>query len=141
MHAFFFFFLLQEILDDCISNCNCDKNDYNPICLEEIGLNFYSACAAGCSEFRIDEVTNAVSYGGCQCLHQHTNDTLYYGHPSKEVKSILLALDPRGPSQSSESNNFIMLMPFGQSTAFFWIACCSKILSFCLLQDLQKKNT
>ena len=91
MHAFFFFFLLQEILDDCISNCNCDNNDYNPICLEEIGLNFYSACAAGCSEFRIDEATNVLSYGGCQCLHQHTNDSLYYGHPSKEVRSILLA--------------------------------------------------
>ena len=103
----FLSFFLQEVLDDCISNCNCDKNDYNPICLEEIGLNFYSACAAGCSEFRIDKATNVVSYGGCQCLHQHTNDTLYYGHPSKEVRSILLALDPRGPSQSSESNNFM----------------------------------
>jgi hypothetical protein len=35
-----------------------------------------------------------------------------------------------------------MLMPFGQSTSLsdFWITCCSKILYFCLLQDLQKNT-
>ena len=61
---------LLDLFDGCISDCNCDNNDYNPICLEESGLNFYSACAAGCEKYSIDKETNIVSYSDCKCLGQ-----------------------------------------------------------------------
>ena len=87
-----------DILEDCVGKCNCARNDYNPICLDEIGLNFHSACAAGCKEFTIDNVgTNeeaSVSYGDCTCLRQHFNGTFAtggltsYGHPAAAATLI-----------------------------------------------------
>ena len=65
-----------------MENCNCEINDYNPICIKELGLNFPSACAAGCKDFKID-ADKKVTYENCNCIRKKINNTfgLSPGHP------------------------------------------------------------
>ena len=73
-----------ESSSDCVESCKCEENDYNPICIEELGLNFYSACAAGCTQTTVDPVTKKVAFKGCSCIKkQIISNTmgLSMGHP------------------------------------------------------------
>ena len=74
--------LIIETLSECVTNCNCETGDYNPICIKELGLNFPSACAAGCKDFKVD-ANKKVTYENCNCIKKKINNTfgLSPGHP------------------------------------------------------------
>lgn len=37
------------MINECNQQCGCENLKYAPVCLEESGLTFYTACHAGCS--------------------------------------------------------------------------------------------
>ena len=70
-----------DTLAQCVQDCHCEVSDYNPICIKELGLNFPSACTAGCKDFKING--KEVTYQNCNCIKKKINNTfgLSPGHP------------------------------------------------------------
>ncbi|KAJ1527748.1 hypothetical protein ONE63_007703 [Megalurothrips usitatus] len=50
----------------CNSNCGCQNIKYDPVCHEQLGLTFYSACHAGCSSSIIHN--DIKMYDNCTCV-------------------------------------------------------------------------
>lgn len=55
----------------CNNHCHCDGIPYSPICQEETGITFFSACHAGC------DVWNATGkfYDQCTCQNENYSST------------------------------------------------------------------
>lgn len=54
-------------LSYCNSDCNCDKNQWEPVCGEN-GVTYISPCLAGCKSFRGDEKLNNTEFYDCSCI-------------------------------------------------------------------------
>ncbi|XP_073992064.1 organic anion transporting polypeptide 33Ea isoform X2 [Rhodnius prolixus] len=55
-----------DVHNVCNANCSCENLKYAPVCLEERGLTFYSACHAGCHSTIKKNLTHI--YSNCTCI-------------------------------------------------------------------------
>ena len=70
-------------------NCECDSNDYNPVCSSDGNQQFYNPCYAGCQAYaKQDKI-----YLNCSCipLKQEAGKGLYIG-VNRSLILLLLAL-------------------------------------------------
>nr|XP_034368145.1 solute carrier organic anion transporter family member 1B2-like [Arvicanthis niloticus] len=69
-------------LSYCNSDCNCDKNQWEPVCGEN-GVTYISPCLAGCKSFRGDKKLNNTEFYDCSCISdsgfQNGNLSAYLG--------------------------------------------------------------
>ncbi|XP_049283099.1 solute carrier organic anion transporter family member 74D [Anopheles funestus] len=56
-----------NLTTDCNSHCHCDGIPYSPICQEETGITFFSACHAGCDTWHMTE----KYYDSCSCQNEN----------------------------------------------------------------------
>ncbi|XP_053675033.1 solute carrier organic anion transporter family member 74D [Anopheles nili] len=56
-----------NLTTDCNSHCHCDGIPYSPICQEETGITFFSACHAGCESWH----TTEKYYDSCSCQNEN----------------------------------------------------------------------
>ncbi|XP_053662574.1 solute carrier organic anion transporter family member 74D [Anopheles marshallii] len=56
-----------NLTTDCNSHCHCDGIPYSPICQEETGITFFSACHAGCDRWHMTE----KYYDSCSCQNEN----------------------------------------------------------------------
>ncbi|KAM5335525.1 LOW QUALITY PROTEIN: solute carrier organic anion transporter family member 1B3-like [Glossophaga mutica] len=52
-------------LSDCNSNCNCDENQWEPVCASN-GITYMSPCLAGCKSSRGNKKT--IEFYNCSCV-------------------------------------------------------------------------
>ncbi|GMT20381.1 hypothetical protein PFISCL1PPCAC_11678, partial [Pristionchus fissidentatus] len=71
-----------NLFSTCNSDCACAK-EWNPVCDEETGVMFFSACAAGCKRKVEESGTLSIKWEDCSCLSYH--HTAY--DPSKTLTS------------------------------------------------------
>ncbi|XP_052896368.1 solute carrier organic anion transporter family member 74D [Anopheles moucheti] len=56
-----------NLTTDCNSHCHCDGIPYSPICQEDTGITFFSACHAGCDRWHMAE----KYYDSCSCQNEN----------------------------------------------------------------------
>uniref|UniRef100_H2YEM2 Solute carrier organic anion transporter family member n=1 Tax=Ciona savignyi TaxID=51511 RepID=H2YEM2_CIOSA len=62
---------LGGIMSTCNANCSCQEEFYIPVCGTD-GINYFSACAAGCNE-HIENGTDSY-YNNCSCISTPSNN-------------------------------------------------------------------
>lgn len=55
--------------ESCFSSCQCDYVKYSPVCGQEDGRTYISACHAGCKSQRKDENGKKV-FSDCSCVQE-----------------------------------------------------------------------
>ncbi|XP_035775439.1 solute carrier organic anion transporter family member 74D-like [Anopheles albimanus] len=56
-----------NLTTECNSHCHCDGIPYTPVCQEETGITFFSACHAGCDNWHTVE----KYYDQCSCQNEN----------------------------------------------------------------------
>ncbi|XP_050076984.1 solute carrier organic anion transporter family member 74D [Anopheles maculipalpis] len=56
-----------NLTTECNSHCHCEGIPYSPICQEETGITFFSACHAGCDTWHTAE----KYYDSCSCQNEN----------------------------------------------------------------------
>ncbi|XP_052865245.1 solute carrier organic anion transporter family member 74D [Anopheles cruzii] len=56
-----------NLTTECNSHCHCDGIPYTPVCQEETGITFFSACHAGCDSWH----TADKYYDQCTCQNEN----------------------------------------------------------------------
>uniref|UniRef100_A0A182J4Z2 Solute carrier organic anion transporter family member n=1 Tax=Anopheles atroparvus TaxID=41427 RepID=A0A182J4Z2_ANOAO len=56
-----------NLTTECNSRCHCDGIAYSPICQEDTGITFFSACHAGCENWH----TGEKYYDNCSCQNEN----------------------------------------------------------------------
>ncbi|XP_035914777.1 solute carrier organic anion transporter family member 74D [Anopheles stephensi] len=56
-----------NLTTECNSHCHCDGIPYSPICQEDTGITFFSACHAGCDTWHTAE----KYYDSCSCQNEN----------------------------------------------------------------------
>ncbi|XP_058121605.1 solute carrier organic anion transporter family member 74D [Anopheles ziemanni] len=56
-----------NLTTECNSRCHCDGVAYSPICQEDTGITFFSACHAGCENWN----TSMKYYDQCSCQNEN----------------------------------------------------------------------
>ncbi|GMS99349.1 hypothetical protein PENTCL1PPCAC_21524, partial [Pristionchus entomophagus] len=69
-----------NISNTCNSDCAC-TTEWNPVCDNEKGVMFFSACAAGCKKKEEENITMSVTWKDCSCLS--------YGRPDYDPTQTL----------------------------------------------------
>ncbi|XP_061513237.1 solute carrier organic anion transporter family member 74D [Anopheles gambiae] len=98
-----------NLTTDCNSHCHCDGIPYSPVCQEDTGITFFSACHAGCDQWHTAE----KYYDSCSCQNENYSPitkqpwekytTTFYTtqpNPSTTPQSITNADDQSKPTET-----------------------------------------
>uniref|UniRef100_A0A182PDY0 Solute carrier organic anion transporter family member n=1 Tax=Anopheles epiroticus TaxID=199890 RepID=A0A182PDY0_9DIPT len=88
-----------NLTTDCNSHCHCDGIPYSPICQEDTGITFFSACHAGCDKWHTAE----KYYDNCSC--QNENYSPITKLPWERSTTASYTLNPTNPYTSQSSKN------------------------------------
>ncbi|XP_012970968.1 solute carrier organic anion transporter family member 1B3 [Mesocricetus auratus] len=110
-------------LSYCNADCNCDKNQWEPICGKN-GVTYISPCLAGCKFSGGDKNLNSTVFYDCSCIRDSGFQTSNY--------SAHLGECPRRKCQ----NNYYFYIAF-QVVNYFFIAMGSTSYILILLKTVQ----
>uniref|UniRef100_A0A2M3YXJ7 Solute carrier organic anion transporter family member n=2 Tax=Anopheles braziliensis TaxID=58242 RepID=A0A2M3YXJ7_9DIPT len=90
-----------NLTTECNSHCHCDGIPYTPVCQEETGITFFSACHAGCDNWH----TADKYYDGCSCQNENYSPItkLPWEKPSVGSTSHIPATNPYQTTESVRS--------------------------------------
>ncbi|XP_075710955.1 solute carrier organic anion transporter family member 4C1 [Rhinoderma darwinii] len=93
-----------DLAAPCNSNCSCARSFYDPVCGAD-GVQYFSACYAGCSSQAVSSDDVNKIYTNCECV----------GKPVREIaqRSLRLNISDAAPGKCETScSNLILFMVF-----------------------------
>ncbi|XP_044131909.1 solute carrier organic anion transporter family member 4C1 [Bufo gargarizans] len=92
-----------DLMAPCNSNCSCARSFYDPVCGAD-GVQYFSACYAGCSSQGVSSDNATKIYTNCECV----------GKPVRSIaQSLSLNVSDAAPGKCESScNNLILFMVF-----------------------------
>ncbi|XP_055550083.1 solute carrier organic anion transporter family member 74D [Wyeomyia smithii] len=97
----------------CNSHCHCDGIPYSPICQEETGITFFSACHAGCDMWN----TTGKYYDQCTCQNEHYSSITTPWDESTSSTASFRYTEPPTMKQFSSSTGQYVTNTISTSTA------------------------
>jgi len=97
-----------NVINECNQDCSCDNLKYAPVCMEESGLTFYTACHAGCQS--MSKVDGVTTYSNCTCIPSIKPDIHGIEDPSKYEYQTFLGSIKVGPCKTECGYNFIIFI-------------------------------
>uniref|UniRef100_A0A2M4BDH4 Solute carrier organic anion transporter family member n=1 Tax=Anopheles marajoara TaxID=58244 RepID=A0A2M4BDH4_9DIPT len=92
-----------NLTTECNSHCHCDGIPYTPVCQEETGITFFSACHAGCDNWH----TADKYYDRCSCQNENYSPITKLPWEKPSITGSATYIPSTNPYQTTESGNTV----------------------------------